>query len=114
MGTTIEAIPTPIPPTIRNSTNIVNEVGKAVPTEFRIKSIAVMSMVTFRPNVSLKKSEKKAPIKQPTNALEIAQPVSTGDKWKNSVKFPIAPDITAVSYPNNKPPNAALNAIKRM
>ena len=56
-----------------------------------------MSMVTFRPNVSLKKSEKKAPIKQPTNALEIAQPGSTGDKWKHSVQFPIAPDITAVS-----------------
>jgi hypothetical protein len=76
---------------------MVNEVGNAVPIEFKIKSMAVMTIVTFLPNLSLKKSEKKAPIKQPTNALEIAQPVSTGDKWKNSVKLPIAPEITAVS-----------------
>jgi hypothetical protein len=50
----------------------------------------------------------------PTMALEIAQPVCTDVNVKYTVKLPMAPEITAVSYPNNNPPSAALMAINRI
>ena len=44
---------------------------------------------------------------QPTRALDAAQPFMPAESSNLVSKKPIAPAMTAVSYPNSNPPTAA-------
>ena len=112
MGAAMDAAPTPMPPNIRNTINWLNVSGNAVPNADIKKKIPANTKVFFLPNLSLSKPAIATPIMQPTSAEEAAQPVAAGVNSKWNCKSPIAPEITAVSYPNNSPPSAATRVIR--
>ena len=107
IGEVIDAAPTPTPPIILKIINSVRVLGKAVPKAEIRKKKAEMISVFFLPSLSLNMPAIETPIMQPIRAQLAAQPLAAADKSNLLLRNPIAPDITAVSYPNNSPPRAA-------
>src|SRR5271156_979660 len=74
-------------------------------------------MPPLRPMALDTQPASRAPMMQPNSALETVHPDkllrAVSDRCCGSMKFAsidvTAPDMTAVSYPNNKPPRVAIN-----
>ena len=64
-------------------------------------------IVSLRPNLSLNTPESNTPTIEPTKAQPTYQPCCNVSNWNICATCEVVPDITAVSYPNKKPPNAA-------
>src|SRR5690348_16549359 len=47
----------------------------------------------------------------PESALVTVTPSAIGERWKRSVSACVVPAMTAVSNPNNRPPNAATTVL---
>lgn len=107
IGDASEATPTPTPPRMRNTTKTQNRCGNAVPTAEARNSTPASTSVFLRPNRSLNTPASRQPTTQPSSAQAAAQPLSAGLRAKCACKKPMAPEITAVSYPNKRPPSAA-------
>ena len=74
-----------------------------------MKSTADRIIAFLRPNRSLITPAPHAPIAQPNSAQAAAQPFIPSSSMNRFWRNPIAPEMTAVSYPNSSPPNAATN-----
>ena len=103
----METIPMPIPPMIRYTTNSLKDADKAHPMAEAENRIAERIMVFFRPALSLRTPAQATPPMEPTNAQPTYHPscrVVNPNCWDTCA---MVPEITAVSYPNRKPPKAA-------
>ena len=96
-GESIDAMPTPSPPTNRAITNSEKVRGRADPMADTANSTADSSRTLLRPKRSLKGPAQAAPIMHPTRTLETAQPFQTSFSSKRVTRKSIAPEITAVS-----------------
>ena len=76
-----------------------------------VKITAEAKITTLRPNISVIFPQNKAPRIAPTNPAEVTNSTMELSKPKSFWKKGIAPDITPVSNPNNRPPVAAITAI---
>lgn len=97
----------PIPPMIRYTTNSLKDADKAHPMAEAENRIAERIMVFFRPALSLRTPAQATPPMEPTNAQPTYHPscrVVNPNCWDTCA---MVPEITAVSYPNRKPPKAA-------
>ena len=92
--------------------------GTAEPSEPTKNRTAESSKPPLRPKAVEMGPATAAPITQPSNAQETAQPDrlprAASDKFCGVMKLAsialTAPEITAVSYPNRNPPSDAMNA----
>jgi hypothetical protein len=111
MGDNIEAIPTPIPP--RSLDEIRNEWPGAImhPRADRKNSKADSSRDIFLPNLSLRKPAPATPATHPTSAELTYHPSVIEFNVNCSLTKLSVPEIMAVSYPNRKPPVAAIREI---
>jgi hypothetical protein len=110
-GDSMEAAPTPTPPIIRARTKKVKFDANKHPIAEMANKKAVITSAFFRPILSATYPAVKAPRIQPRIALDTAHPFNEGVS-ENFVSInPMAPEITAVSYPNKKPPNAPMAVI---
>ena len=83
MGAMLEAMPMAMPPTMRQATNAVKEYAHPVSREETAKSTAARMSSFLRPKRSLMAPETMEPIKQPTRAQLMAQPMSSSlVSWK--------------------------------
>jgi hypothetical protein len=74
-----------------------------------VKRSAASIRAFLRPNASESSPAIPAPTMQPTRADDAAHPVSAAERLKWILRNPIAPEMTAVSYPKRSPPSAAMN-----
>lgn len=79
----------------------------AQPTADSVKRMAERIMVLFRPKRSLSAPAKSTPMIEPTKAHPTYHPLCSevSENWVETCET--VPEITAVSYPNRKPPKAA-------
>ena len=106
-GASTDAIPTPIPPMSLATISKVNDGGKVDPNaEMKNKKAATIS-TGLRPYLSLIAPAISAPAIAPTSAELANQPTSILSSPKYPSTILKVPDITAVSNPNNTPPNEA-------
>ena len=108
----MEAIPTPTPPIPLNMTNWLNESDRAHPMAERAKKIPAMSRIFFLPYLSLRIPVTETPKIVPTSAELTYHPSQTASRLNCDFTNPMVPEIMAVSYPNKKPPRAAMSAKK--
>jgi hypothetical protein len=86
--------------------NKYQSVASAEPTaEIRYKT-AIQISVFFLPSLSEGMPPNKAPTTVPKRAIEMVSPCSKAESPHNIWMSLSAPEITAVSKPNKKPPNA--------
>ena len=78
IGDKLEARPMPMPPTRRKTTNTVKSPASAVQTAEMVKKKPARMRSFLRPNRSLNPPDTRAPMRQPTRALDMAQPISDG------------------------------------
>src|SRR5215475_10222311 len=91
--------------------------GKAEPTADSRNSSAATIRPPLRPTTFANHPATPAPMMQPNSALEIVQPDrlprAVSERCNGSMKLAsielTAPEMTAVSYPNRRPPNVATN-----
>ena len=114
MGEITEAIPTPMPPIIREMTSNENEGAKAHPTPDKRNMKPDRIITFFRPMRSLKKPDIITPMMQPSKPLLTNHPSSEAVKLNWVFTKPIVPEMTAVSKPNSNPPIAAVKQMYTM
>jgi hypothetical protein len=93
MGKTAEAIPTPRPPTIRNTLNSKMLVGKAVPRAEAANKIPVRVSALFRPSRSPIAPPIRGPRMHPIAELLTAKPSWVGFRLKAVFRKMMAPEI---------------------
>ena len=112
MGQTTDADPTATPPTNRKTRKAYQFHAAAQPTaETRNKTASRIS-TGRRPHQSAGRPEARAPAIVPIKALETVNPSRLSfsvNAWRNA---PVAPEITAVSNPNNSEPSPATPAVR--
>ena len=78
MGERLEARPMPTPPTMRKTTKTVKSGARAVQTAETVKNAPARMRSRLRPKRSERPPETSAPMRQPTRALDMAQPICDG------------------------------------
>lgn len=96
-----------MPPMIRLITRMSKLDATAQPNADNRNNAAEIIIVGFLPNLSLSVPATDTPKIEPTNAQPTYQPLSMVVKLNCELTWITVPEITAVSYPNKKPPNAA-------
>ena len=91
-------------------TNSLRLRGRADAMAEMANRTAAMISIFLRPKRSLSVPASEAPTMQPISTLETAQPCITSSSSNRSVRKPMTPEITPVSYPKSKPPKAATAA----
>ena len=100
-------MPTPIPPMNLAITNSVKDRGRAERMAETVKRTAHRIRTFFLPVQSAIGPASNAPITQATIRLLTAKPSWYAFKLNSIFIKCIAPDMTPVSNPNNRPPRAA-------
>jgi hypothetical protein len=110
----MDAMPTPSPPTSLYRTREVKEPDTAQPIADTENRIPASRRIIFRPNRSLNHPATDTPAMHPTRAELTYQPSRAAGKpnWVRTEAR--VPEMTAVSYPNRKPPNEAMTASQKM
>src|SRR5215472_2220211 len=91
--------------------------GKAEPSADSTNSTAATISPPLRPTAFASQPATPAPMMQPNKALDMVQPErlprAVSERCNGSMKLAsielTAPEITAVSYPNRRPPSVATN-----
>ena len=112
MGQTTDADPTATPPTNRKKRNAYQFHAAAQPTAETRNNTASRISTGRRPHQSAGRPEARAPAIVPIKALETVNPSRLSlsvNAWRNAS---VAPEITAVSNPNNSEPSAATPAVR--
>jgi hypothetical protein len=108
----MDATPIPNPPINLKTMRVVNDPDNIQPTADARNNMADRIRTIFRPYLSLSLPEKLTPMIQPSKAQLTNQPSLTGLRLKSVFTRLMVPEITAVSKPNKKPPNAATRHTK--
>ena len=103
----MDTIPIPSPPIIRYITNWLKPNDMAQPAAETVNNTAEISIVFFLPMRSLSVPPTLTPIIDPINAHPTYHPLCIVVNENCLVTCDTVPEITAVSYPNKNPPNAA-------
>ena len=110
MGTTMDTAPMHTPSSVRAAPSSKAEPAMAHHRLPTMKPTAPMSTVARRPIASATRPPVKAPMAAPTRSIAVTvdscAAVSSKERWMNSR----APEMTPVSYPNRRPPSAAITA----
>jgi len=114
MGLAMEAMPTPIPPMILKITKKLRSIGMEVPMDETMKRVAAIKRLVLLPKRSQSMPAQEAPSTHPSKTQLAAHPVCAGERWKNFSMKPMAPEMTAVSYPKSSPPIAATQVTRIM
>src|SRR5690606_12617132 len=112
IGPTTEEAPTAIPPRKRNNTNTIHAEVMAQPIAESKYKIAMPSKTAFRPLACVKLPTMSDPKTVPIRLEATVNPSQKEFKAQKDCIVPSAPEITAVSKPNKKPPKAAISAIR--
>ena len=96
-GETIDTMPMPKPPMMRNITNCVKSAHRAQPIADMENSTALMNMVFLRPRKSLSIPAHRTPIIEPIRAQPTYQPSRPVDSPNCVLTISVVPEITAVS-----------------
>jgi hypothetical protein len=110
-GTTLDAMPIPIPPNTLDAITHDKDGIKAQPIADNRNNVADNNKGFLLPNRSLNSPEKATPIIQPTSAADTNQPSCTGLRLNCFSTKGNTPEITAISKPNRKPPSEATMVI---
>ena len=100
-----------MPPIILAATSNVNDDAKPQPNPDNKNITAAMMIDFFLPILSLIIPVVNTPMMLPNNPLLTNQPSETVVKENCVFTKLMAPEITAVSNPNNKPPSATAKQI---
>jgi hypothetical protein len=92
-----DATPTPMPPTMRNSTTVQTSCAKPVPNALMRNSTAAIFMTEMRPILSAIQPAVIAPAAAPKSAEATAKPSEALPMPKSSWIESTAPLITALS-----------------
>ena len=90
-----------------------NEEAADDPTAETRKQMPASRRKRCRPNRSAPQPAATEPATHPASAELAAHPVAAAVSPKWACKSPIAPEMTAVSYPKSKPPSAATEVMSR-
>ncbi len=112
MGQTTEADPTATPPRNRKKRNAYQFQAKAQPSAEARKRNPSKVRTKRRPHQSAGRPEASAPAIVPINALETVKPSRFSLSPKTRRSASVAPEMTAVSNPNNSEPSAATLAVR--
>ena len=93
-GQTIEAMPTPTPPSQRKKISDDVDQARPQPSEQAIRKIEATSSVRFRPNRSLDTPAAMLPTMQPTMAELTNQPSINDDIWNCATIRSLVPEMT--------------------
>ncbi len=99
--------PIPMPPMILYMTRSLNPVHRQQPIAETLNSTADIKSVFFLPKKSLITPANATPIIEPTRAQPTYQPLLISLRPNCEHTSAVVPEMTAVSYPNRIPPNAA-------
>ena len=94
MGETVEASPTPIPPTNRQMMSCVMPPAIAQPTVETANRTAETIRVHFRPKLSASQTPAKGPKGQPNKALPVTTPNQNGVKENSVLRKMTTPEIS--------------------
>ncbi len=93
IGETVEAKPTPIPPTNRQAINCIMLGASALPTADTMNKKADTTSVCFLPIVSASQTPTSGPKGQPKIALPATAPYQNGVSANSVSRKMMAPDI---------------------
>ena len=79
-----------------------------------MKRVAAIKRLVLLPKRSQSIPAQEAPSTHPSKTQLAAHPVCAGERWKNFSMKPMAPEMTAVSYPKSSPPIAATQVTRMM
>ena len=112
IGPKTEDPPIPIPPMNRNMHKDQKSQARAHPKAEIMKSTPSIFKLSRLPQISPGFDEISVPSMVPIKAEDTTKPIDHSDNWNRDFTAEVVPEITAVSKPNNKPPNEATIAAR--
>ncbi len=94
IGDTVEASPTPIPPTNRQTLKSIMPRASALPMADAMNRAADNSNALLRPKRSASQTPANGPNGQPRIALPVTAPTQNGERLHSAFKKIIAPEIS--------------------
>ena len=94
MGETVDAKPTPMPPTNRQRLSWSRSGASVLPSAESMKRIEATTRVLFRPAQSASHTPTRGPNGQPRIALPATNPIPNGVSWNSVLRKRTAPEIS--------------------